>query len=65
MSNGTPAFPIVFTDEGGGGYHSGLTKREYAAIQIMAGMSVGSAPIDKLVYEAVKIVDALFFELAK
>lgn len=73
--NGVPAFPIsVAVGPSGDVYHSGefngegLTKREYAAIQIMAAMRVGSDLRDHAEADArvaVLRADALLAELGK
>lgn len=44
---------------------SGLTKREQAAIQIMAGFAASGRHDDYTVARAVKLTDALFDELEK
>lgn len=69
MSNAnTLAFPtpaVPFPD----GTHDpsvpGLTKREYAAIQILAGMGDVGGTSDSLAKHAVKRADALLAELTK
>lgn len=74
MSNTDLAFPFVSH----GGIHehqffsTGMTKREYAAIQIMAGFAADPATSDPdrgtiadLAEYAVKWADALFSELNK
>ncbi len=67
MSNpndNAPAFPI--------GLEDGLTKREYVAIQLAAGMLADESadpestyPPNGLAYRAVEFADALLAELAK
>ncbi len=70
MSNATtdlPAFPIP-----GPLFATGLTKREYVAIQLAAGMLADESadpgstyPPNGLAHRAVEFADALLAELAK
>jgi hypothetical protein len=56
------AFPIPILEEGG------LTKREYAAIEILAGIwsdSQSAGSDEQLAAQAVKSADALLAELEK
>ena len=60
----SPAFPLL--------NHYGLTKREYVAIQLAAGMLADESadpgstyPPNSLAYRAVEFADALLAELAK
>lgn len=56
-----PAFVVHYLEDGKQFVHPGLSKREYAAIQIAAGCAahgVGAAKI-------VEFVDSLLAELAK
>ena len=63
------AFPIELSDREFRTYNPGLTKREYAAIKIMAGFAAssedGPATIGDIAEYAVKWADALFDELDK
>lgn len=53
-----PAFPITIL-----GVSGGLTKREYAAIQIMVAIAPADVPWKSLAAEAVRGADALLAEL--
>ena len=63
------AFPVEYNSRTGGIQDFGLTKREYAAIQIMAGMNIHDAIACDYHKEtarwAVQYADALFSELEK
>lgn len=65
----TPAFPqSVDANGNGGNVHGGITKREYAAIQIASGLSakyVLNKPEDQdvLVKIAIQLADTLFEKL--
>jgi len=62
------AFPIELSDREFRTYNPGLTKREYAAIQIMAGFAASPDMISNaalLATDAVHMADALFDELDK
>lgn len=72
----SPGMPYVNTETGiphdpfaGHGWmfdpRAGLTKREHAAIQIMAGMGDIGGSSESLAKHAVKRADALLAELAK
>lgn len=69
QSAALPAFPVVIQPAGGGisgGFHfSGLSKREYAAIEIMKALAQGT-PRGFLpsVEDAVRLADNLFNTLA-
>lgn len=61
-----PAFPTL-NSTGESWETGGLTKREYAAIQIMAGFAanVGNPTLERAAQEAVRAADALLAELEK
>lgn len=59
-----PAHPIITTNISGQYANYGLTKREYAAIQILAGTKIIN-PCEERIKLAVKCADKLFEELEK
>lgn len=61
-----PAMPLPNADAGLGGPDLGLTKREYAAIKIMAGLAADpslESTVDETATIAVTWADALFDRL--